>query len=65
MDYRSFYLHYECGVFMSGNNAVMDIKQDITETLKQCEEITYEKWKKRPLSKKIIQNILEIFSPML
>lgn len=65
MDYRSFYLHFECGVFMSENQAVMDIKKDITDTLKRCEEITYQQWKKRPLFQKLIQWVLRITSPML
>lgn len=65
MDYRSFYLHYECGVWMSDNQAVNDIKQDILNTLKVCEEITYDKWRKRPIGQRIIQWGLTIFSPML
>lgn len=65
MDYRSFYLHYEGGVFMSDTEAVTDIKEDILNTLKVCEEITIDKWKKRPFRQKMIQYILRIFSPML
>ena len=65
MDYRSFYLHYECGVFMSENAAVLDIRDDIMETLKKCERISYEDWKKRPIWQKGIQWVLRIFSPIL
>lgn len=65
MDYRSFYLHYECGVFMSENEAVLDIRDDILETLKKCERISYEDWKKRPIWQKCIQWVLRIFSPIL
>jgi len=65
MDYRSFYLHYECGVFMSDTGAVMDIKNDITETLKVCEEITWDKWRKRPAVQKAVQWVMKIFSPIL
>lgn len=65
MDYRSFFLHYECGVFMSDVQAVMDIKKDITDTMKQCEEITLEKWKRRPVWQKIVQTGIILFSPIL
>lgn len=65
MDYRSFYLHYECGVFMSETPSVFEIKQDILDTLRQCEEIDYETWKNRPLQERFIQGVLKIFSPML
>ena len=65
MDYRSFYLHYECGVFMSENEAVLDIRDDILETIHKCERITYDMWEKRPVGQKMIQWILKIFSPMM
>ncbi len=65
MDYRSFFLHYECAVLMSMTNAVKDIKNDFLETLDKCEEISYEKWKKRPLGNKIMQSLLKLFSPLL
>ena len=65
MDYRSFYLHYECGVFMSENDAVLDIRDDILETIHKCERITYDMWEKRPVGQKMIQWILKIFSPMM
>ena len=65
MDYRSFYLHYECGVFMSENQAVLDIRDDILTTIKKCERITYDMWKKRPIHQKIIQWCLRLFSPIL
>lgn len=65
MDYRSFFLHYECGVFMSDVQAVMDIKTDITETMKKCEEITLDKWKHRPLWQKVVETGILLFSPIL
>ena len=65
MDYRSFFLHYDCGVFMSDVQAVMDIKTDITETMKKCEEITLDKWKHRPLWQKVVQTGILLFSPIL
>lgn len=65
MDYRSFYLHYECAVLMSGSDAVMDIKQDFLDTLEKCEEIQYANWLHRPLRQKFIQSVLRIFSPLL
>lgn len=65
MDYRSFYLHYECGVLMSRTDAVMDIKQDFINTLDQCEEIHYADWLGRPLRQRFVQAVLRIFSPLL
>lgn len=65
MDYRSFYLHYECGVWMSNTDINDIIKQDIIETLKECREVTYEEWKNRPLAIKLYQPILNLFSTLM
>lgn len=65
MDYRSFYLHYECGVWICNRDAIEDIRKDILKTLEECHEITYEEWKNRPLHVKIHQWILNVFSTLL
>lgn len=65
MDYRSFYLHYECGILMSENDCVFDIKEDFMDTLRKSERISYDKWRKRGVLQKTIQWILKIFSPIL
>lgn len=65
MDYRSFYLHYECGVVINENPAVLDMKKDFMNTMMESERIDYEKWRNRPFSDKLIQWILKVLSPML
>ncbi len=64
-DYRSFYLHYECGVFLSEMSAVLDMKEDFFNTLKKCKEMDLESWYKRPLEQKLVQGALRIISPLL
>ena len=39
MDYRSLYLHFECGVWMYQTKAVFQVKEDILQTIKKSEEI--------------------------
>lgn len=65
MDYRSFYLHYECGVVINENPAVLDMKRDFMDTMMVSEKIDYESWRNRPLRHKLIQWILKVLSPML
>lgn len=65
MDYRSFYLHYENGVWISDKEAIQVIKQDILETFKVCKEVTYEEWMERPLVMKIQQAFLNMFSTLM
>jgi cardiolipin synthase len=64
-DYRSFYLHYECGVFISEVEAIKDMKSDFLETLKKCREMELYSWSKRPLRHKVTQSALKILSPLL
>ena len=63
-DYRSFYLHFECGVFFSHTEAVDVLYQDYMETLKECHQITLEESTK-PFLLRIAQSILRVFAPLL
>lgn len=65
MDYRSFNLHYECGVLMSRSPVIQDMKQDFLSTLEVCNEIHYDKWCARPLWQRFMQAVLRLFSPLL
>lgn len=64
-DYRSFYLHYECGVFLSEMSAIEDMKADFIHTLDKCEEMNLDTWSKRPWYQKLIQFTLRLISPLL
>ena len=65
MDYRSFYLHYENGVWISNKEVVNEIRADFDKTFAECKEITYEEWKARPMKMKIEQAVLNVFSTLL
>lgn len=40
LDYRSLYLHFECGTLIMGTDTVMDLKNDTAETIAQSREVT-------------------------
>ena len=42
MDYRSFYHHFENGMYLYNTEVIKDIEEDITECLKECREDTLE-----------------------
>lgn len=65
MDYRSFYLHYENGVWMSDREIIDTIKTDLLNTMEISHEYTYEEWTNRPLSWKIYQPVLNLFSTLM
>ena len=64
-DYRSFYLHYECGVFLSEMHAIEDMKADFLRTLDKCRKMDLESWSKRPMPQRIVQAGLRVLSPLL
>lgn len=65
MDYRSFHLHYECGVWMCNRDVIDTIRQDMLATMEQSREVTYEEWKNRPVIMKIYQMVLNLFSTLM
>lgn len=64
MDYRSLYLHFECGVFMYKASAIKDIKADSIETIGKSKEITIEECN-RGLLIGLGQAILRGFAPLM
>lgn len=63
MDFRSLYLHYECGVWFAGSRAVTQLKADLDSTLTECEEIL--PGEKPCWIKRLYLSILRIFAPLL
>lgn len=64
-DFRSFYLNYECGIWMYSTKEELKIKQDFEETIKKCQQIELKIWKKRQLDIRIIEALLRLISPLL
>ncbi len=64
MDYRSLYLHFECGVFMYKTSAIKDIKADSIDTIAKSKEITIEDCN-RGLFIGLGQAILRGFAPLM
>lgn len=65
MDFRSFHLHYECGIWMCDRKTIDIIREDLIKTMEQCHEVTYEKWKNRPFYIKFYQRILNLFATLM
>ena len=66
LDYRSFYHHFECGVYLYESDAVKDMEKDFDETLLKCIEVTPDYYiKKIPLHQKMIGRVLRLVGPLL
>ena len=64
-DYRSLYLHFECGTWMHQMSAVKDILADFEDTLKKCRrlnasDITGQRWPRR-----LLNSIMRVFAPLM
>ena len=64
-DFRSFYLNYECGIWLHNTKEELKIKEDFIETITNCIEIKEELWEKRKINIKIAEAILRLISPLL
>ncbi len=64
LDYRSLYLHFECGVRLVNSSSIQNIKNDFLETLEKCKRITPNDCKTK-LPVRIIQDVLRIFAPLM
>lgn len=64
-DFRSLYLHYECGVWMYKTGIEKNIKKDFLASLEKSQEVLLKDWEKRSIFKKIIEAILRVIAPLL
>ena len=64
LDFRSLYLHFECGVYLEEVSVIKDIKKDIEETLLESDIIT-NKSISHGLIKSIWQALLRLVAPLL
>ena len=65
MDYRSFYLHYENGLWLYDEKLIQDITSDFEDTFAESKEVTYEEWLNRPLGLRFCQYVFNVFSTLV
>jgi cardiolipin synthase len=65
MDFRSYYLHYECGVWVHDVDCIKDIKEDFEEIFKASHLVTLEECMKTNFIVRTYRNVLKVFSPIL
>ena len=64
LDFRSLYLHFECGVCLYGTESVAGIKQDTDRLLAQCQPITPDHCRSN-IFLRIVQDVMRLFAPLL
>lgn len=65
LDYRSLYLHFECGVWMYESKCIEDIKKDFLETIEISHEVTLENKPRIPILVLAMRSFLKALSPLM
>lgn len=64
MDYRSLYLHFECGTFFYRTPVVAEVKKDLLETMEVSTQQTYVMTQKN-IIKRLMQAVLRVLAPLM
>ena len=64
LDYRSLFLHFECGVWMYETSAIADMKAEYLAELAKCEPITWEKCIEQRRGRRFLRAILRTLAPL-
>lgn len=64
LDFRSLYLHFECGVWFYRSPVIGDIKADYENTLEQCCEVTEDNCKVG-IFRRGMRSVIELMAPLI
>ncbi|MCL2764961.1 MAG: cardiolipin synthase [Treponema sp.] len=64
LDFRSLYLHFECGVLIYASKTIASIKDDFIRTIPSSQEITLKDCARNAFQK-ITQDVLRVFAPLM
>ena len=65
LDYRSLYMHFECGVFLYQCEAVRQLKQDCMDVFACSDEVTISFCKKQHILIQLFQGAMRLLAPLL
>lgn len=65
LDFRSFYLHYECGVYLYENSEIQKVEEDVERTLKKCQEVLEGDWKQEKWYVQLLGKLLRLVAPLM
>ncbi|MDO4555481.1 MAG: cardiolipin synthase [Lachnospiraceae bacterium] len=64
MDYRSLYLHFECGVYLYRTDSISKIKEDALDTIEKSSEVEMMELRQSLLNR-VIDAVLTVMSPLV
>lgn len=64
LDFRSYYLHFECGALIVDSPCIEDVVTDYVDTLNKSQEITYEMAIATPFLTRIYRAVMNVFAAL-
>lgn len=65
MDYRSFYLHYECGALLYNTDTIPQMKSDFLATQNVSHEVTHEEMDEFTAATRLGYAVLRLLAPLM
>ena len=65
IDLRSFEQNFEVSAFIYDEKHSKNLKELFIKDMKVCKKLSYQKWSKRPIYRKVIQALARLLSPIL
>ena len=65
LDYRSLYLHFECGCWLYNTESIADMRADFVRTLEQCQQISLAQSRSVPFLRRLGRALLRAFGPLM
>jgi cardiolipin synthase len=65
LDFRSLYLHYECGAWLYKTDSVRQILDDFHAALEKSGEVTFADCKKVSYPRRLGRAVLSVFAPLM
>ena len=65
LDFRSLYLHYECGCLFYKKEEIQDIYKDFADTFSKCILVNRDYYELIPLWQRVYGRIMRIFGPLM
>ncbi|KGK85455.1 hypothetical protein DP73_18285 [Desulfosporosinus sp. HMP52] len=65
LDYRSLFLHFECGVWLYETQSVLEVTKDFLTTLERCQPVTLTDCRAVKWYKRLGRSVLRVFAPLM
>lgn len=64
LDFRSLYMHFECGALLLHSNMIFDLKNDVLDVFEKSHLISKEEYDKRNFVIKLFSSLLNLLAPV-